>query len=91
MTESNNCMNTNHTAIESLRTFALAHGEVSFAHLCTAALNGEAWAVERVESVLERIAVHAEALAGGLSKLTLIRSTDTTNPDGSSSRGGLEF
>jgi len=33
---------------ESLRNFAIASGEIQFAHLVTAALNGEGWAIARV-------------------------------------------
>lgn len=35
-------------AIESLRSFAMNHNEIQFAHLCTAALAGEEWAVDEV-------------------------------------------
>lgn len=49
-------------AIESLRTFALANNETAFAHLCTSALNGEAWAVERVTGALKLIATRSAAL-----------------------------
>lgn len=50
------------TAIESLRTFALSHNEIAFAHLCTAALNGEEWAVERITGALKLIAARSAAL-----------------------------
>lgn len=68
---------TNTAAIEELRGFAIGNNEIAFAHLCTAALNGEAWALERVTAVLDRI-------AGEM--LLAIRAADTTRPDGSVAR-----
>lgn len=75
-------------AIESLRTFAEQHGELAFAHLCTAALQGEEWASERL-------------MTSGFSRWTsrcssawtiaAIRTTDTTRPDGAVARGSIEI
>ena len=59
----------NQGQVESLRSYAVSQGEVQFAHLCTAALSGEGWAVQRVQWTLARIA-------------DVIRATDTTRPDG---------
>lgn len=76
-------------AVESLRTFALANGEPLFAHLCTAALNREGWAVERIESVLRLIALAnaAERWREGADRsLDVILSTDTSRPDGAIAR-----
>jgi hypothetical protein len=53
---------TDTAAIESLRAFAIAHGEIEFAHLCTAALAGEQWAIERVVSALKLIASRSTSL-----------------------------
>ncbi len=61
--------------IEQLRAFALEHGEIAFSHLCTAALAGEEWAIDRI----------GKALACGTSYPLLladiIRATDTTRED----------
>lgn len=80
-------------AIESLRSFAIAHGEIQFAHLCTAALaalngdKGEEWAVERVSDALKRIEWTAMSLREPDDvKLTVIRNTDTTRADGAIAR-----
>lgn len=90
-------MNTNTAAIESLRTFAISEVSGStprecadrphfaaFAHMCTAALQGEEWAVERL-------------MTSGFSRWTsrcssawtiaAIRATDCTRPDGAIARG----
>ena len=69
------------TEIESLRTFALAHNEIKFAHLCTAALNGEEWAMTRMLDVID--------MCDGFSSagvLNVIRATDTMRPDGAVAR-----
>lgn len=68
-------------ALESLRTFALSNSEIRFSHMVTAALNGEGWAVERVERVLALIA-EGDAANGpdDQSKLRIIRAADTTPP-----------
>lgn len=69
----------NTAAIESLRTFATAVYELEFAHLCTAALHGEEWAVERISAALQQ---HTSVDEGGTWTLSAIRTTDTTRPDG---------
>jgi hypothetical protein len=73
-------------AIESLRAFAMQHGELQFAHLCTAALNGEAWAMERVEYSLDGF----DRSTSDAWKLRIIRATDCIRPDGATPRGGIE-
>lgn len=74
-------------AIESLRIFALAHNEMAFAHLCIAALNGEAFADDRVQSVLAQIDAMAPDVGDRRqAALEIIRSTDTTRPDGAIAR-----
>lgn len=72
--------------IESLRDFALANGEIAFNYLCTAALNGEAWAVERIAPTVR--VWNSSAMAGKRTVLRLdaIRATDTTRPDGTIAR-----
>lgn len=80
-------------AIEALRTFAACRLELAFAHLCTAALAGEEWAVERVSAALtlmtnlitENHAVLDHDVAA--IRLRIIRATDTTRPDGAIARG----
>lgn len=100
--------NPNTAAIESLRTFALAHNEsgrstqrrhvgvhafeaadrdhlAAFAHLCSAALNGEQWAVERLADVLELFDAYMlnnSDYDTAQAKLDVILATDTTRPDG---------
>lgn len=78
------------TAIESLRTFAVDHNELPFAHLCTAALAGEQWAVERIVPVVERHEIAIEVYGDKRTVLEMIRATDTTRPrpDGATARGG---
>lgn len=75
-------------AIESLRTFAMSHNEIEFAHLCTAALNGEQWALDRLNAPMLKIG--QLGLAGSPSyveaKLSIILATDTTRPDGAIAR-----
>ncbi len=76
-------------AIESLRSFALGqirhrHGMpgeerthmVAFADMCTAALNGEEWAVERIAPALRCGTWYPLLLSD------IIRATDCTRPDG---------
>jgi hypothetical protein len=89
---------TNADAIQSLRSFALAHPEVDntveFAHLCTAAIGSsenppEKWAVERVESVMRQISLAnaAETWREHADRsLDIIRATDTSRPDGAIAR-----
>ena len=79
--------NTDHAAIESLRTFAAAHNELAFAHLCTAALQGEEWAIERITDSKEALAAYGRT--GQLDHddtMLLIANTDTTRPDGATPR-----
>lgn len=90
-------MNTNSidtAAAESLRSFAVANNELQFAHLVTAALAGEAWAVERLDTVTVEIARYGGIDSPLSSKATntrvvlrIIRKTDTTRPDGATPRG----
>lgn len=77
----------NNAAVESLYSFAFAHHFYAFAHLCTEALNGEEWAVERVAEAL--LALENFQLAGRNSeesKLVVIHATDTSRPDGAIAR-----
>lgn len=78
-------MTTDTADAESLRTFATEHNELAFAHLVTAALAGEVWAIARLEAPLRLWAV-----AGTMTPLTatidMIRTTDTTRPDGAIDR-----
>ncbi len=75
--------NTNTAAIESLRAFALTHNEVAFAHMCTAALAGEEWALGSIDAA-------RRAFCGDLTygepdhgiTLAHIRIADTARPDG---------
>lgn len=69
-------------ALESLRAFALAHGELQFAHLSTAAINGEEWANGRVAEALDEMPLWANNMQHELTLLHIIRATDTTRPDG---------
>lgn len=74
-------------AIESLRTFALAHNEIEFAHLCTAALNDEAWAVEKVTEALDLIACDDEdEINPEWARMRAINATDCSRPDGAIAR-----
>lgn len=72
---------TNTAAIESLRNFAMANSEIQFAHMCNAALAGEAWAVERVNCAVERCLGCGED-----TWIHVIRTTDTARPDGAIAR-----
>jgi hypothetical protein len=84
-------------AAESLRTFAVSHGELAFAHLCTAALVGEEWAAERLHDAFARIGAQVfseyrsraseeiEAVA-----IDVIRATDTARPDGAIARAAFK-
>lgn len=89
---------TNTDAIESLRTFAVSHGTahvgtwedagdkvhlLQFAHLCTAALHGEEWAVERANEALRLIegGRHGQFAPTDDWKRECIRATDTARPD----------
>ncbi len=80
------------TAIENLRAFAISHNELDFAHLCTAALNGEQWAVDRVNNVLDQVVAAKDWLAERKHfTLNAIRSANTTRPDGAIARGPIEL
>lgn len=70
--------------IERLRGFAERHGEIAFAHLCTAAVAGEAWARERIVAAL---AAWQQRGNWDSHVLEAIRTTDTTRPDGAIARG----
>lgn len=78
--------------IGKLGAFALNHGYVQFAHLCTAALNGEEWAVERVTQALELISDREDEGTHSTLRATreAIRSTDTTSPDGATAHEEFE-
>jgi len=75
-------------AIRALQAAALAHSEIPFFHLCTAALEGQHWATERVEAAIEQVDHARRSIAaGGDGDLTaetirIIRTTDTARPDG---------
>lgn len=75
-------------AAETIRTFALANNEPAFAHLVTAALNGEEWAIERVAGTLASASqmegFDLRALTANF--LAFIWQTDTTRPDGAIAR-----
>lgn len=73
-------------AIESLRTFAVANNEMEFAHLCTAALAGEEWAMERVQPALTVFHGTGNAQHHAQQAWSVIRDTDTTRPDGAVAR-----
>lgn len=78
-------------AIESLRSFAEQHGEIQFAHLCTAALQGEGWAIERMREIPFKIDMQAMTCGRRrVAMLTVIRATDTTRPDGAIARAAVE-
>jgi hypothetical protein len=77
------------TSIQNLRTFAELHGELQFVHLCTTALAGEEWAVERVSVVVAEVARTQRRYRNEVA-LNFIRATDTIRPDGAIARGGIE-
>lgn len=58
-------------AIESLRSFAVSHGELPFAHLCTSALGGEEWAIERIVEACRLIAMRTASLNAHVAALCL--------------------
>lgn len=88
-------------AIESLRAFAVAHLAddsdaqfAGFAHMCTCALSGEAWAIERFIEAFD--GVHdvistARRPRDDAKVIGIIRSTDTTRPDGAIARTSVEI
>lgn len=75
-------------AIRALHDLAWEHKEIPFAHMCSAALNGEAWAVERITAVL----VYREYIARNYPSrinehlLIEIRAANTTPPGGGALR-----
>ena len=73
-------------AIESLRTFALSENEISFAHLCTAALAGEEWAMERIVQARARLSQFNGGRNNEVSRIYVLRSTNTTRPNGTVAR-----
>lgn len=73
-------------AAESLRNFAVANGELAFAHLVTAAMLGEEWAIERVQAVLDNAIIDPTSKINTCHALNLIRFADTTRPDGAIAR-----
>lgn len=73
-------------SIESLRAFALSHNEVAFAHLCTDALTGEEWAVDRVTPALFELPLWSNNKQHELTLRHVISATDTTRPDGAVAR-----
>lgn len=74
--------------IESLRTFAMLINQIPFAHICTAALAGETWAVARIAEVTAAIKQRLETSERWYADaaLAVIRATDTTRPDGATAR-----
>lgn len=77
----------NKAAIEQLRTFAIARSKTTFADLCTAALAGEAWAVERMEYAVAETIDHSPLdPVSDAWKLIVIRETDTARPDGATAK-----
>lgn len=75
------------TDIEQLAAFAAKHGELAFAHLCTAALEGEEWAVERIHAAIFRLDWSSSWVAR---LLAVIRTTDACRPDGAITRTGID-
>lgn len=76
----------NTTAIESLRTFATTHSELAFARLCTAALAGEEWAQKRVIAARVRLSQFDGGRNNEVNRIYVLRTTDTTRPDGAIAR-----
>lgn len=70
-------------ATESLRDFALAHGEIAFNHFCNAALDSEEWAMIRVFNILAEISKYGNREAA---TLFAISNADTSRPDGAIAR-----
>jgi hypothetical protein len=74
-------------AIESLRSFAVSHGELPFAHLCTSALAGEEWARWRVSETLKQLDdLIEDGVEREWAQNAVINSTNTTRPDGAVAR-----
>jgi hypothetical protein len=63
--------------LRELVTFAFDHGELEFAKLCIAALQKQAWALERVRPVLDLDSISVEVYGHKREVLKLIRDTDT--------------
>jgi len=80
------------TEIDALITFAERHGKYAFAHLCTAALNGEEWAIARVNPALEIWSKPSNWGPGDTTHLLFeaVDSTDTTRPDAAIARDAAE-
>lgn len=79
--------NTDRAALESLQSFAYAHGEMAFGHMVTAALAGDQWALERVTPIAQRRAADIVSIDRHTqATLAVIQRTDTANPDGSTAR-----
>jgi hypothetical protein len=82
-------------AVESLRAFAISHGEVRFARLCTTALKGDLRAADLVAVALRNI---NETIGGEIdwqrpsqrtinaARIGVIRATNTTHPNGAIAR-----
>lgn len=67
----------NNAAIEALLTFATQHNELAFAHVCTAALAGEKWAIAWVTPVVRVWANSTMAARRYRLSLAAIHSTNT--------------
>lgn len=78
----------NRSEIEALRNFAIDNNEVAFAHLCTAALAGEEWALSRIRWPMNVRAGRAHDDDAAL--LDVILATDTTRPDGAIARSFVD-
>jgi len=76
------------SAIRALHDLAWEHSEIPFAHMCSAALNREPWAVERVTAVLTYREYIARNYPTRVNEHLLIeiRATDTTTPGGGTRR-----
>jgi hypothetical protein len=80
-------------AAESLRKFAWMRSEWAFAHMVTAALAGEEWAVARFVDAFD--GVHdviptARHPRNDAKVLAVIRATDTARPDGAIARAAFK-
>lgn len=77
--------------LQNLRAFAEQHGELNFAHICTLALAGEAWALERLRQPRANLAAMLPLPTdrpGDLDedRLAVIRSTDIARPQSAEDR-----
>jgi len=62
---------------------------VAFAHMCTSAIQGESWAIERMNRTLVDIERLGTVLPDGVTdntRLAVILATDTARPDGAVAR-----